>query len=312
MSGEDEAMEAARRVVGFDPTFPKYDEWNDDLTSDAQLVARALLSRRPPTAEGEDAASLRSGESQGNHLPVQVGQVYYELERARENLQRRFENNADESAGRSARAIFSGLCLIDTLRGSGSPATGPSDAWRPLEGADRNNIPGTLLAWIVGGREHSGTMWRREGVGILSQNNTHPFGFDKKMLSNAMSSLDMDTLKITVAEVKDGVYIGPDVSAWQGHIEIAAELGRIKFSGAISARGKIFAQAGSGIEAGWGIEAGRGIVSKWLSCRLRIFAGLVNWRLPEPGEDEIRAEIRGGTVALGTVVAPVSGKEAQP
>lgn len=66
------------------------------------------------------------------------------------------------------------------------------EAWQALEGADREHIPGTLLAWIVGGREHSGSMWRREGIGILGQNNTHPFGFDSKMLANAMSSLDME------------------------------------------------------------------------------------------------------------------------
>jgi hypothetical protein len=38
--------------------------------------------------------------------------------------------------------------------------------------------------------------------------------------------------------------------------------------------------------------------------RLRIFAGLVSWRLPLPGEDEIHGELRGGTVAFGRLIDP--------
>ena len=67
-------------------------------------------------------------------------------------------------------------------------------------------------------------------------------------------------------------------------------------------------RAGLGIEAGEGIEAGFSIVAKFLSVRLRIFAGLVAWRLPEPSECEVRAEIRSGTLAHGTHVAPVEVK----
>ena len=65
-------------------------------------------------------------------------------------------------------------------------------------------------------------------------------------------------------------------------------------------------EAGSGIEAGDGIEAGLSIVAKWVSSRLRIFAGLVLWRLPTDAELEIRAELRSGTIAYGVHVAPVT------
>jgi UDP-3-O-[3-hydroxymyristoyl] glucosamine N-acyltransferase len=63
-------------------------------------------------------------------------------------------------------------------------------------------------------------------------------------------------------------------------------------------------EAGTGIKAGWSIEAGLTIKSKWISTSLRIFAGLVSWRLPAPDEEEIHAEIRRGTVACGRVIAP--------
>lgn len=42
----DDADEAARRIVEHDPYFPKNDEWNDDLTFDARIVARAYLDLR--------------------------------------------------------------------------------------------------------------------------------------------------------------------------------------------------------------------------------------------------------------------------
>jgi hypothetical protein len=189
----------------------------------------------------------------------------------------------------------------------------------------------------------------------------------------------LPTLHITAEHIRDGVYIGPDVSAVVGHIEIAADLGCVQFSSSIVATGRIRALSGSGIEAGlgikaglgieaglgikagWGIEAGLGIKAglgiraglgieagsgikagwvieagsgieaglgieagsgikagwgiacglslhcKWLSAGLRIFAGLVSWRLPGPGDDEIRGELRGGTIAFGTLVIPKKG-----
>lgn len=63
-------------------------------------------------------------------------------------------------------------------------------------------------------------------------------------------------------------------------------------------------EAGSGIKAGWGIKTGLAIIANHISARLRIFAGLCSWRIPEPSEMEIRADIRSGTIAFGTHVPP--------
>ena len=63
----------------------------------------------------------------------------------------------------------------------------------------------------------------------------------------------------------DGYYIGPvDVSELlDGSIEIAADLGWVKFKTSLRARYKIRSQAGSGIEAGGGIKAGEGFEAVW-------------------------------------------------
>ena len=42
---------------------------------------------------------------------------------------------------------------------------------------------------------------------------------------------------------------------------------------------------------------------------MRIFAGLAIWKMPTPDEMEIRAEVRSGTVAGGTVVSPKAAVE---
>ena len=122
----------------------------------------------------------------------------------------------------------------------------------------------------------------------------------------------MKTLKIT-AENRER-YENTELY-FDGSIEIGANLGWVKFT-RIEARLSIIALSGSGIEAGWGIEAGEGIKAgsgieagegikaKYLSIKLRIFAGLCQWRIPTPAEMEIRAEIRSGTVCFGNVVEP--------
>ena len=110
----------------------------------------------------------------------------------------------------------------------------------------------------------------------------------------------------------DNIYIGhDDVTAWPGHIEIAADIGTVYFKTDLSATGCIRALSGSDIEAGrdikagWGIKAGRdieaglSICAKYVSCNLRIFAGLCSWRLPDPDEQQVRAEIRSGTLSFG-------------
>ena len=126
---------------------------------------------------------------------------------------------------------------------------------------------------------------------------------------------DLLTTYITAAHVRDGVYIGPDVSAVVGNIEIAADLGWIKFAGSVVATGRVRAlsgsgiEAGGGIEAGWGIEAGLSVVAKFVSVKLRIFAGAIMWRLSTDAECEVRAELRGGVIAHGTLVSPTSAGE---
>ena len=152
----------------------------------------------------------------------------------------------------------------------------------------------------------------------------------------------MKTLIITKEMLDaDNFYIGSEsVENFEGHIEISANLGYVKFKGSLRASGRIVSlagtsikagnfikagtsiKAGESIEAGWFIEAGTSIkagesikaggfieaggsiVSKWIDCRLRIFAGLINYRLPTREEMQIKAEIRNGTVAHGEVVKP--------
>ena len=59
-----------------------------------------------------------------------------------------------------------------------------------------------------------------------------------------------------------------------------------------------------GIKAGSGIKAGYSIQCKqYLSAKLRIFAGMVSWRLPTPEEQTITCgALKQGTITLGTLV----------
>ena len=154
-----------------------------------------------------------------------------------------------------------------------------------------------------------------------------------------------EILRITAEHVRDENYVGPDVSSWAGHIEIASNLGLVRFANiaatgsilvlpgstievggsikagdAIKAGGSIedgyWIEVGDSIKAGWAIKAGDSIEAggsieaalsircKFLNVRLRIFAGLVSWRMPLPGEDEIHGELRRGTIALGKHMPP--------
>ena len=87
-------------------------------------------------------------------------------------------------------------------------------------------------------------------------------------------------------------YIGAtDITAFEGNIEIEVNLGYVVFS-ALKAVGYILAKAGSGIKAGWGIKA-----------KLRIFAGLIMWRLPNPEELKITCKkLESGTIAFGELI----------
>jgi len=160
---------------------------------------------------------------------------------------------------------------------------------------------------------------------------------------------------VTADQLTDGLYTGSvDLTAFNGHIEIAAGLGWVRFSGHVAAAGRIRALAGSGIEAGegikagsgieagegikagWGIKAGEGIkaglgieagsgieaglgieagsgieagfsiAAPWVSAALRIFVGLCLWREPTPDEMQLRAELRGGVLAFGEHVPPIT------
>lgn len=146
------------------------------------------------------------------------------------------------------------------------------------------------------------------------------------------------TLHITRADLDaNNVYIGAaDVTDWQGDIEIAADLGWVRFPSSLRASHSIRAHAGSnikaaldikagssikasrgveagrdikagrGIKAGLGIEAGWSIEAKWIASGLRIFAGTCNWWIPSPDKMQVRAELRGGVIAFGEHVAPAS------
>ena len=105
---------------------------------------------------------------------------------------------------------------------------------------------------------------------------------------------------------------------FDGSVEIEHGLGIVKFA-SISATGSLVAMSGCGIEAGCGIKAGDGIEAgcgikagdgieagfsiraNFISVGLRIFAGLVSWRLPTEEEMLIDAKIRSGTVAHGVI-----------
>ena len=131
-----------------------------------------------------------------------------------------------------------------------------------------------------------------------------------------------DTIKITKSDLDEkNCYIGKaDVSETTSEIEIDANLGTVYFRGRIKTTRSILAlsgsgisawwgisagggiSAGSGISAGWGISAGLTIIAKYISSKLRIFAGICRWRIPEDSETEIRAEKVEGKVCFGKVV----------
>jgi hypothetical protein len=63
-------------------------------------------------------------------------------------------------------------------------------------------------------------------------------------------------------------------------------------------------EAGRGIRAGWGIRAGLSINAKFVSAKLRIFAGTCHWKIPEKEEMQIRAKLVSGIVSFGELVEP--------
>lgn len=102
---------------------------------------------------------------------------------------------------------------------------------------------------------------------------------------------------------KDNNYIGKvDLTDFDGHLESAESLGYVKFK-LLKVKGYIHFKAGSGIEAGEGIEAGLSIRAKFISSKLRIFAGLCTWKLPSKEEQQIVVEkLESGAITLGELV----------
>jgi hypothetical protein len=121
---------------------------------------------------------------------------------------------------------------------------------------------------------------------------------------NRYCSSSLQTIRMAAHAIKagEGIEAGWGIEAG---FEIKAG-GGIEAGDGIEAGGGI--KAGSSIKAGWGIEAGFSLTAKWVSARLRIFVGLCMWRLPSPDECEVRAELRGGTIAHGTLVAPAKAE----
>ena len=133
---------------------------------------------------------------------------------------------------------------------------------------------------------------------------------------------------------RDGYLCYDSDFSFDGHVVIEGSLGWLKFARSVYAAGSLVIEAGSGIEAGegieagsgikagwgikagsgieagWGIEAGFQIYAKWISSKLRIFAGLCIWRLPTAKEQKIRAELRDGVIAFGEHVPPSKSEEA--
>ena len=109
---------------------------------------------------------------------------------------------------------------------------------------------------------------------------------------------------------KDGCYneyIGTeDLSDFQGHLEIEADLGWTLFAH-IRVSGYILAKSGSGISAGEGISAGDGISAgltiickKVLNFRFQIFAGVCRWKKTNDEDKKIQClRLEGGEVAYG-------------
>ena len=108
----------------------------------------------------------------------------------------------------------------------------------------------------------------------------------------------MSEYKITKADLNESnEYIGKtDLSNYNGSVTSDPNLGYIKVK-AIRVTGWI------SLSTGCGIEAGEGIVCKWISSRLRIFAGLCLCRLPTKEEQQIVCEeLREGKICFGELV----------
>jgi hypothetical protein len=112
--------------------------------------------------------------------------------------------------------------------------------------------------------------------------------------------------------IKAGGYFqaGDSIKA-DGYFEAGDSIkadGYIEAGGSIKAGGYI--QAGGSIEAGDSIQAGLYITCKELSAKLRIFAGLCLWKIPDESETVITCEkLISGTVSYGRINIVEAKKE---
>jgi hypothetical protein len=138
----------------------------------------------------------------------------------------------------------------------------------------------------------------------------------------------MNTLLITADHIKNGLYVGPDLSDFDGNVEFAADLGWVKIDAAIRVSGCLVIKAGTSIEAGdlikagglikagdwieaggWieakkGISAGLWIAAKTVSANFKIFVGVCVWRETLPEERQLRARLLNGELAHGEYCPP--------
>ena len=119
----------------------------------------------------------------------------------------------------------------------------------------------------------------------------------------------MNTHIITKDQLDAKNYYTGASADFDGHLEIAPDLGIVLFKLSLSAKGSIIAMAGSGIEAGsgikagWGIEAGLGIKAGWgIETKFRVFAGMCIWRLPTNAEQTVTCNKFTGTLAFGKLI----------
>lgn len=76
--------------------------------------------------------------------------------------------------------------------------------------------------------------------------------------------------------------------------------------GLINVQGSIISNAT--IKAGYGIKAGLSITAKWISSKLRIFAGICNWRKIDESDMTITClELKEGEIAFGklNIIKPI-------
>lgn len=137
-------------------------------------------------------------------------------------------------------------------------------------------------------------------------------GFYKEDSIDFIGAIEIDE-NLGYLKLKHGIKASTYILARAGSgIEAGSNIetgGSIEAGEGIEAGGSI--EAGQGIEAGAGIEAGSNIVTggsikagfsiiaKFISCKLRIFAGSCLWKIPSESEMEIKAEVRSGTIAYG-------------